>query len=317
MYEYPNAKRGVTAVTTILTPAERNPVDLAGEGVYNTVHRDSVDEAIRDLQERHIDAVLVSVARCSATEISRVATMVREFPRVPMVALLTKLEAESARAVLILGRSGVRTLIDAREPSGWRQLRDTLLSDRTSDITRLALGQLSTDLRGVPDDCWRFFEILFTDQPPLYSVRQLSHQFKIVPSTLMSRFFRARLPAPKRFIAMARLIRAAYLFENPGLSVANVANHLEYSSPQSFGRHIRGLLHTTAVDFRHQYDGEGMFRRFRSELVLPNVATLRNFYPFTPLSGSQHNARPTRTRPPQRGARRPSGSTLETSTKKT
>src|SRR6185503_16340949 len=99
------------------------------------------------------------------------------------------------------------------------------------------------------------FEALFLAPPRLSTVRVLSHQLGVLPSTLMSRFFRAGLPAPKRFLAMARLVRAAYLFENRGLSVANIANHLEYSSPQSFGRHVRTLLDMTAMEFRAQYDG--------------------------------------------------------------
>ena len=65
----------------------------------------------------------------------------------------------------------------------------------------------------------------------------------------------------------ARLVRAARLFENPGFSVANVANHLDYSSPQSFGRHVRTIMHMTAVQFRERYDGEGMLQHFRQTLV--------------------------------------------------
>src|SRR6185295_538701 len=99
--------------------------------------------------------------------------------------------------------------------------------------------------------------------------------------TMMSRFFRASLPAPKRYLAMARLVRAAHLFENRGFSVANVANHLEYSSPQSFGRHIRAMLQVTAQQFRDRYDGDGMLNRFREELVLPHLARLRRLTPLT------------------------------------
>ena len=80
---------------------------------------------------------------------------------------------------------------------------------------------------------------------------------------------------------MARLTHAARVFENPGLSVANVANHLEYSSPQSFGRHVRTLLSITALEFRQRYDGEGMLHRFREELILPFVTILRSFSPLT------------------------------------
>jgi hypothetical protein len=61
--------------------------------------------------------------------------------------------------------------------------------------------------------------------------------------------------------------------------VANVAYHLEYSSPQSFGRHIRTMIGMTAQEFRRRYDGERMVRRFREELVLPFTDVLRDFSP--------------------------------------
>ena len=282
----------ITPISTILTPNERLRVDAAGEGLYRTLHRDSLDDVIRDLKERRAGAILVSVARYDLREAARVARVVREFPRVPAVALLTQLEPQTARAVLSLGRSGVQTLIDVRQPDGWRELRDVLLSDRSSDIQRLALGQLSVDLVGAPEDCWRFFEALFKSSSRICTVRALSRQLGVIPSTLMSRFFRARLPAPKRYLAIARLIRAAQLFENPGLSVANVANHLDYSSPQSFGRHVRSLMRMTAVDFRQRYDGEGMLQRFREELVLPHVQVLRTFTPLNAPPGWTPGGRP-------------------------
>jgi AraC-like DNA-binding protein len=106
-----------------------------------------------------------------------------------------------------------------------------------------------------------------------------------MPSTLMSRFFRAGLPTPKRYLAMARLVRAARLFENAGFSVANVANHLDYSSPQSFGRHVRTLLHITAGEFRAEYDCASMFARFRADLVVPYADALRELRPLTAPAG--------------------------------
>jgi AraC-like DNA-binding protein len=116
-------------------------------------------------------------------------------------------------------------------------------------------------------------------------VRLLARHLDVTPSTLMSRFFRANVPTPKRYLAMARLVRAARLFENAGFSIANVANHLDYSSPQSFGRHVRTLLHTTAGEFREQYDSVRMFARFRHELVLPHADVLRQLRPLTPPAG--------------------------------
>ena len=273
-------------VTTMLTALERARVDAAGEGLYRAMHRDSLDDVMRDLKERGASAVLVSVARCGEREAARVAAVVREFPRVTAVALLTQVEADTPHAVLTLGRSGVKTLVDVRQPSGWRELRNVLSADPPGGaIQRAALTQLGADLAGAPDDCRLFFETLFTCGNRVSTVRLLSRQLAVLPSTLMSRFFRARLPAPKRYLAMARLCRAASLFENPGLSVANVALALDYSSPQSFGRHVRSLLGVTAVDFRQRYDGEGMLQRFRDELVLPYLGVLKTFTPLTAPPG--------------------------------
>jgi AraC-like DNA-binding protein len=110
--------------------------------------------------------------------------------------------------------------------------------------------------------------------------------------TLMSRFFRARLPAPKRYLSSSRLVRAARLLENEGLSVANVADHLDYSSPQSFGRHVRAQLGLTASEFRRRFDGEGMLHRFREELVLPHLSRLRTFSPLTAPTPLQRHVPP-------------------------
>jgi hypothetical protein len=233
-------RASLAPVTTILTPAERVRVDAAGEGLYTAMHRDSIDDVIRDLKERHAAAVLVSVTRCGPRDATRVAMLVREFPRVPTVALLTDLESNVPSSVLTLGRSGIQTLVDVRQPSGWRRLRDVLLADQSRDINRLALAQLSVDLSGVHPDCWRFFEILFGLPGGVGTVRSLARFLGVIPSTLMSRFF---------------------------------------------GRHVRGLIHLSAVEFRQKYDGEGMLQRFREDLVLPYLVTLRAFSPLTTLLG--------------------------------
>ncbi len=268
----------LAAVATMLEPAERARVDAAGVGIYRALHRDSLDDVFRDLRERPIGAVLVSVCRCADRDTAKIARLVREFPRIQAVALLTQLEQKTPKAVLALGRSGVRAIVDVRQPTGWRELRAVLAEGRGDDIQRLALSRIAEDVPNAPPDCQQFFELVFRPRA-VTTVRSLSTSLGILPSTLMSRFFRAHLPAPKRYLATARLVRAARLLENPGLSIASVANHLDYSSPQSFGRHIRTMLKFSAVEFRERYDGEGMLRRFREDLVMPFAPVLRGFSP--------------------------------------
>lgn len=284
----PHAEVALSAVATVLTPSERAQVDAAGVGLYTTLHRESLDAVINDLRTCRVDAVLVSVARCDARQARHMATMVREFPRVPALALLASEAAAGVHmpsAVLALGQSGVRKVIDVRQPAGWSELRTLLLADHGDAVRRMALAQLSLDLAGAPADCWKFMEAVFSVAPAHATVRALSRSAGVLPSTLMSRFFRAGLPTPKRYLACARLVRAARLFENAGFSIARVATHLEYSSPQSFGRHVRALLRLTAGEFRRRYDGEGMLHRFREELILPYAAILRAFRPFAAMPG--------------------------------
>ncbi|HEX7545835.1 MAG TPA: helix-turn-helix domain-containing protein [Gemmatimonadaceae bacterium] len=269
----------IAPVSTMVEPAERRRVDAAGAGLYRTIHRDSLAEVLCDLKERRISAVIVSVGRCVREEPSQMAAVVRAFPRIPTLALLSSAGDTNAETVLTLGNCGIRTLIDVRKPEGWGRLRALLGREATKDADRMVLAALREDLREVPDDCWRFFEALFSPEFRVSTVRQLARQLNVLPSTLMSRFFRAHLPAPKRYLAYARLIRAARLFENPGLSISDVANHLDYSSPQSFGRHVRTLLRITAGEFRCTYDGERMLDRFRRELIQPYVDLLRGLNP--------------------------------------
>lgn len=285
-------------IATLLTPEERLRVDAAGEGCYRALHRETVDDVIRDLKARQVQAVLVSVT-CASRFTTRVASLVREFPRIPAVALLSEFESRTPQAVLALGQCGIKRLIDVRQAAGWRELRGALMADTGDMGQRTVLGQLAIDLAGVQADCWLFFETIFTCSPRLGNVRLLARHLDVTASTLMSRFFRAGVPTPKRYLAMARLVRAARIFENSGFSIANVANHLDYSSPQSFGRHVRTLLDITAGEFRERYDCASMFAKFRTDLIVPYVDELHALRPLTAPAGWMARAlSPRRSGPP-------------------
>lgn len=268
------------AVATFLTPIERQRVDAAGQGCYVTLHRESLDDLLTDLRTRDVSAVLVSVSRYQSQHASQVARLVREFPRVPAVALLTTTEARTTQSLLALGQHGVRALVDARDPKGWRELRQLVDSEQQVAITQLAVQRIRDDLPGAPPDCLRFFDAIFTSPPYVSTVQQIARANGVLPSTFMSRFFRVKLPAPKRYLALARLVRAARLFENPGLSITHVAYQLEYSSAQSFSRHVRLHLACTPMEFRREYNGERMLDVMRQQTILPYVDTLRKFEPF-------------------------------------
>lgn len=270
----------ITRVATMLTPDERLRVDAVGMGLIQAYHRESVDDVWRDLRNQRAAVLIVSTAIWRRLSMPSMARMVREFPRVPTVALLSQLDHSTVRTVLSLGHCGIRTLIDVREPTGWRELRAVLLSERASSVQRLAESRLSLDLLEASPGTRKFFELLFTVAARTSTIQELARRMEVIPGTLMSRFFRAQLPPPKRFLAYARLTCAAHLFENPGVTVGSVANQLEYSSPQSFSRHVRSVLGMSAMEFRSRYDSEGMLDCFREHLVLRYLSRWKSFDPF-------------------------------------
>ena len=82
-------------VSTILTPLERSRVDAAAHGLCDALHRESLEEVLSDLREQKAGLVLISVTRYGSQNSARVAAMVREFPRVPAVALLTETQSST------------------------------------------------------------------------------------------------------------------------------------------------------------------------------------------------------------------------------
>ncbi len=263
----------------MLTADERMRVDAVGMGLIHAYHRETVDDLRRDLRTERVRALILSTAMAQRVSVSSMARMVREFPRVPTVAILSQFDRSTVRTVLSLGQCGIRTLIDVREPTGWRELQSVLLSERTSDVQRLAMSRLAIDLANAPAGTRRFFETLFDVAARTPTIRAFARVLGLVPGTLMSRFFRAKLPPPKRYLAYARLTCAARLFENPGVSVSSVSNQLDYSSPQSFSRHVRSILNMSAIEFRMRYDGDGMIDCFREQLILRHLATWQRFDP--------------------------------------
>ena len=284
-------------VVTVLDPEERARVDAAGEGLYKAIHRETVADALEDLKRGRVGAVLLGVVRCGHQLDRRLASVVREFPTVPTVALLGA-EPPSAETLLRIGNAGITRLVDVRIPAGWSQLRRILAAEAMRATDRQALARIREALAPVPDETWQFFEALFAASERNDTVQALALRLQVLPSTLMSRFFRAKLPAPKRYLAYARLLRAARLFEDQGHSIADVANALDFSSPQSFGRHVQTFLGRSAGEFRREFTSAVMLDRFMAELVHPHCEALRRLRPLALRPGM-------RTVPPSVADRRP------------
>ena len=275
-------------VAAVLLPRERSRVDAAGDGCFRVVHRDSVPDAIRVVRERHVDVFLVSVHHCRARDLQALAHLVQDFPSIPTVALVSHHEGPANQTLLHLGATGVQQVVDVTTPTGWHHLRQIVGQPASRAVAKIQ-GPIIDALGETPPDARLFFEALVRIAPETVSVRQLAVHLDLRPSTLMSRFGRVGLPSPKNYLAGIRLLHAALLFQAQGLSVADVAYRLEYSSPQSFGRHLRAMLGITATEFRRRFPFGTALDRFISRMITPYA----NIWPgFRPLGGATHKTTP-------------------------
>jgi AraC-like DNA-binding protein len=265
-------------VAAVLLPGERLRVDAAGNGCFAVVHRDSISDAVRVVRERPVDAILVSVHRCQPEQIETVGHLVRDFPSIPTVALLSQHDAGATEMLLRLGASGVRQVVDVTSPAGWSRLRQVVGQPATRAAARIQ-GPVLAALADAPPDARLFVEAVIRLAPDTPTVRLLAARLHLRPSTLMSRFARAGLPSPKTYLAGVRLLHAAQLFEDPGLSIADVAYRLEYSSPQSFGRHLRSLLGITSSEYRRRFSFSAAVERFVQLMITPYRSAWLSFHP--------------------------------------
>src|SRR5437867_7141816 len=268
----------MVTVCTVLPATERSRIDAAGDGCFHTLHAESLREALHVARRRRVDAVVISVHRCHGEALPAVARFVREFPAIPAVALVSRHDREATETLLRLGATGVRTAVDCTEPGGWRRLRD-LLGHPASPVAARILARVIPATGGASEDVRVFFEAVARLAPVLSTVRGLARHLRACPSTLMSRFYRAGLPSPKTYLAGMRLLHAAYLVLNPGLSVSDVAYRLDYSSPQSFGRHLKAMLGVTAGEFRRRFPFDVSLERYVDLLATPYRDILRAFHP--------------------------------------
>lgn len=271
-------------IATVLTQSERQRVDAAGNGLFAVVHRDTLRDAMLVVRERAVDAVLVSVHRCTPDHADALRQLVRHFPGVPTVALVSGPDPGSSEALLRLGASGVREVVDVRSPAGWSQLRQAVSRPASRAAARIQ-GAILNELPDITPDARHFLETMIRLAPHTITVRQLASALRIYPSTLMSRFQRTLLPSPKNYLAAIRLLHASWLFGTSGLSVADVAYRLEYSSPQSFGRHLRTMLGITSSEFRGRFPFPLAMERFLDLMIRPYVAGWSEFHPLEGARG--------------------------------
>ncbi len=265
-------------VATVVEPTLRPQVDAAVGEAYRAVHTNSMGEVLRAVREGPVSAVFVSPCCVRRDELPRVATLVDGFPGVSTVAVVSRHDRTSSERLLELGAFGVRRMVDISAHDGWRYLRD-LVSHPSSPIAARIFSKMVPAMGQPTEDCRVVFEAFVRLAPELTTVKAFTRRLNIHQSTFMSRFNRIDIPTPKRYLVAIRLLYAAAFLELPGLTLSDVAYRLQYSSPQSFGRHLRTVLGKTASEFRARYPFDVAMQEFLERLIVPFRHEFGTFHP--------------------------------------
>ena len=176
------------------------------------------------------------------------------------------------------GSLGVRQVVDVTSPTGWSRLRQVVGQPATRAVARIQ-GPILEALAEAPADARLFVEALIRLAPDIPTVTTLAAAALGTAQHPHVPVCPGRAPSPKNYLAAIRLLHAAFLFETAGLSVADVSYRLEYSSPQSFGRHLRAMLGLTALEFRHRFPFPVALKRFIELMVEPYQEIWRGIPP--------------------------------------
>ena len=141
------------------------------------------------------------------------------------------------------------------------------------------LDALKPELDCATEEMRLFLRDLVRAAPTVSSAKTLAQQAGVNASALSSRFHRAGLPSPKRYLASVRLLYAAAILEDARVSLAQVAIRLRYSSPQSLGRHVREQFGLPANEFRAKYSFTALASHTAYHLLTRHRSTLRWFAP--------------------------------------
>lgn len=280
------------SVITILNDSLRQKIDAGVGERAQLTHAQSVGEAARMLHERRATVLLIATTAMRRNDAGLIGRLVAASAAVRTVAVVDD-QCHDAGTILWLGACGLREVIDLRECQGWNDLRH-LLDQDTDPIAHRIDRLLQAALIEVAPGTKRFFSYLVRSARHTRTLERLAHELNIVPSTLASRFHRARLPSPKCFLSSTRLLFAKALLEDGRASMSFVANRLQYSSPQSFGRHVRLMLGVGASQFRNDFTFNQVANHYLEALVLRHRQEFRTFDPF---GGPPNN----RTGEPQEG----------------
>jgi AraC-like DNA-binding protein len=273
------ALKSAGEVLTVVDSTIRSRLDAAVGAIAHPVHLDSLFAAIAAANARRVRAVLLGPATINGDISPDMQRLARACAGSALVAVVGSWTPELPERLLAFGNQGIRDVVDVTRADELKRLRIILqrpeweISQRIADAIRPNIANVTPEMR-------YFVNNLIRLAPSETSAKRVAAELGVRDASLTSRFFRARLPTPKKYLAAMRLLYAAGVLESDSVSTAQTARRLNYSSPQSFGRHVRENFDVSLGEFRQEYSFDLMANYFVSRFLFQHRHTLEWFRPF-------------------------------------
>jgi len=270
----------MTVVTLVDEPLRR-VVEAAAIDDFRCEHTSSIAQALTAVRGCSARAVLLSPAIAAEVSNAALRRLVLECLGVSVIVVLGEDWAVAHSALLRLGACGILRVANLVEREGWNRLRAFLL-ESCDDTTARVIAHIQRCSSAASAEARQLLVRFGQAAATSSSTTQFAQSVGVNASSLTSRFFRAKLPSPKSYLVASRLLYAAAYLETGEVSIVAVANRLGFSSPQSFGRHVRIFMGISAGEFRRQFSFDAAAQYYADQLVRPHVGALASFQPKLP-----------------------------------
>jgi AraC-like DNA-binding protein len=220
---------------------------------FPVVHARTWDEALTAIRTRPVELAVVDPLLSGTASAQEIERLRRLFPSLPLL-LYTSLSPATASALLALGHAGIREVIIFRHDDHPSRLRELLAQEEARSTSRQLLDQVAAILAPLPSELRWVLEEVLRSPAELQTVQQVAARARVDRRTFERWFARLGLPSPRHFLAVARVLYAHRLLQDPGFTIEDVAQRLGYAQTKTLQLHARSYLGLTAGEMRITLD---------------------------------------------------------------
>lgn len=237
----------ILAVMLLDAAAERQLRELL-QGRARILACRTTDELIHTLASTHVDLIMCALANPTSGEslLNTVLEIRIGFPNIPLVVACSFIDQQRAvRDLLAAGRALVDdAYVHGQSPGAI--FERTLVQARTRSARRWVTDTLA---RSLPPLCRAIWSHSLRAPRPLSS-DEIANAMGMKTRTLRSQLARERLPPLGELALWGRLLAAARLLDDPGHSVAYVAEEMGFGSAGALRAAIKRHFHMTPAQLR-------------------------------------------------------------------